>query len=919
MSKWQELTQLWQRRSSQRWQPRNLLMLLIIGSTTLAVSATAIVSYEVLLRLILDNLKQNALLRVQERVDEIDNWLAIRKAEIKTIANTPTFRTMDWSVVSSYLKSEQKRLKDFYFFAMINPDGSQYNTGVAGASQNVKDRKYFQQAIAGQVYVSDPVISRSLGTTTVPISAPVWSSPPARDEPIGVIGAAIRIERVAEVVGSLNYGFGSYAFALNSEGMPIVHPDARVMGTWEKPAPSFLQAKDPNLQRLATKMVRKLQGIELMQIDGAWVYVAYLPLQEADWSMALVIPHQNIECHLRALNLLATVVGVLLAIATSAAMRRVRLSELSRARAAREALLNRLMHRIRDSLELDRILQTTVEEVGNLLQVEQAAFGWYDAQQRSFEIQRISSHERLCLQVGRFAVEPDFEARLQQGEQVQLKPAKPNAKPGQLELKAQSYLALPIQTENASMGYLIVVRDSRWFCRQGEKELLQAVADQLAIAITQSHLYLQTREQAQQLALALDESEVRFRLAVDNIPNTFVVYNPQRQLQFVNAQGLRLSGKPLEELLGHTDEEIWSSEVTAQYLPILLRTVETRTIQTGECDSTLPGFGSFTFIVTYVPLLDERGEIYQILGITHDITERKRAEFAFVQLNQELEHRVQERTAELQQINAQLQAEIRERKQAEQKLEQLTAELQRSNRDLEQFASVVSHDLQEPLRAVTGFTQLLMQEYRNQLDESAQEYMTFIMDGATRMRQLIEDLLAYSRLSSHTQKLAPTDCNAVLSEAIANLQVAIAQSHATITHDPLPTLSADKIQLVQLFQNLIGNAVKFRRDEPPQVHISVQLSDREWLLCVRDNGIGIQPRHLGKIFEVFKRLHSRREFSGTGIGLAICKKIVERHGGRIWAEAQPGVGSAFYFTIPLTPHLPLNLETNDEQQGVSTN
>jgi light-regulated signal transduction histidine kinase (bacteriophytochrome) len=170
-----------------------------------------------------------------------------------------------------------------------------------------------------------------------------------------------------------------------------------------------------------------------------------------------------------------------------------------------------------------------------------------------------------------------------------------------------------------------------------------------------------------------------------------------------------------------------------------------------------------------------------------------------------------------------------------------------------------------------------------------------------RMQQLIQDLLAYSRVSTRTQAFVSIDGNAVLRQAVNNLQVAIAESNATITHDPLPQVNGDKTQWLQLFQNLIANAIKFRREEPPQVHIMAESKDREWLFSVRDNGIGIKPQYLDRIFEIFKRLHTRREFPGTGIGLAMCKKIVERHGGRIWAESQPGVGTTFYFTIPLTP------------------
>ncbi len=252
----------------------------------------------------------------------------------------------------------------------------------------------------------------------------------------------------------------------------------------------------------------------------------------------------------------------------------------------------------------------------------------------------------------------------------------------------------------------------------------------------------------------------------------------------------------------------------------------------------------------------------------------------------------------LQKENYERQQEIAERLEAERKLEQLTTDLKRSNQELETFAYVAAHDLQEPLRAVTGYTQLLVDEYQDRLDETALEYMDLVADGATRMQQLIQDLLAYSRVSSRGQEFTPVDVNIVLHQALKNLQVAIAESNANISHDPLPTIAGDKTQLVQLFQNLIGNAIKFRQKEPPQVHIAGELKEGDWLFSVQDNGIGIKSQYLDRIFEIFKRLHTRREFPGTGIGLAICKKIVERHQGRIWAESQLGEGTTFYFTIP---------------------
>jgi light-regulated signal transduction histidine kinase (bacteriophytochrome) len=236
--------------------------------------------------------------------------------------------------------------------------------------------------------------------------------------------------------------------------------------------------------------------------------------------------------------------------------------------------------------------------------------------------------------------------------------------------------------------------------------------------------------------------------------------------------------------------------------------------------------------------------------------------------------------------------------QARQALEESVMELARSNSDLQQFAYVASHDLQEPLRMVASYTQLLAKRYKGKLDADADEFIAYAVDGANRMQRLIQDLLAYSRVDTQGQVFEPVSVEALVGYALDNVRAAVEESRAVVTHDPLPTVMADERQLLQLLQNLLSNALKFRGEQPPRVHVSAERRGSEWLFSVRDNGIGIDPQYAERIFAVFQRLHTIAEYPGTGIGLAICKKIVERHGGRIWVESQPGTGSTFYFTLP---------------------
>ncbi len=269
------------------------------------------------------------------------------------------------------------------------------------------------------------------------------------------------------------------------------------------------------------------------------------------------------------------------------------------------------------------------------------------------------------------------------------------------------------------------------------------------------------------------------------------------------------------------------------------------------------------------PVIDELGKTVRTAGIAEDITEARTQAQNLCRLNDELETRVRERTTEL----------------------------ERSNKALEEFAYIASHDLQEPLRMVTSYVQLLEQRCGTRLDQDGLDFMRFIVDGAQRMKALINDLLAYSRMEISVDQFEEVDVQAALKRVLGNLSVAIEESNAEITSDPLPVVSGIELELIQLLQNLIGNAIKYRR-EKPRIHVSATHAGGEWWFSVKDNGIGIDPQHFDRIFRIFQRLRKHGEVSGTGIGLAICKKIVERHGGRIWVDSKPDDGSVFLFTLP---------------------
>jgi len=359
------------------------------------------------------------------------------------------------------------------------------------------------------------------------------------------------------------------------------------------------------------------------------------------------------------------------------------------------------------------------------------------------------------------------------------------------------------------------------------------------------------------LETASPPGEARFRAMVESVPHGVVMVDGSGEIVFVNRQTERLFGYAREALLGQPIERIVPTRFRERH-------PEFRATYFADPQARAMGAGRDLF-----GRRKDGTEIQVEIGLNPIETDEGLFVLASV-------------------------VDISARKRAEE-------ELRRSNEELERFAYVASHDLQEPLRTVTSYVQLLARRYRDKLDADAAEFIEFAVQGAMRMQRLIEDLLAFSRVGTRAAALVPTDANAALDAALENLKAAAGEAGATLTRGPLPTVLADPVQLGQLFTNLVGNAVKFRGTEPPRVQIGAERDGTQWVFRVRDNGIGIDPQYFERIFVIFQRLHGRNEYPGTGIGLAVCRKIVERHGGRIWVESEEGGGATFSFTLSAAP------------------
>jgi PAS domain S-box-containing protein len=419
----------------------------------------------------------------------------------------------------------------------------------------------------------------------------------------------------------------------------------------------------------------------------------------------------------------------------------------------------------------------------------------------------------------------------------------------------RSMISVPLISKDRVIGGLNLRSFKPNAYTERDLKIAEDIGIQIAGAIANTLLFAEQKRTEE----ALRESERKFKDLYDHAPLGYHECNAEGYITNINRTDQDMLGYTAEELIGLP---IWKLSVNEDAVreQVMAKLAGTQP-PSKELERTYRRKDGTTFPVLIEDrlILDEKGCIKGIRSTILNITERKRMEAA---------------------------------------LREKTEELARSNEDLEQFAYVASHDLQEPLRMVASYVQLLAKRYGSKLDADANEFIDFAVDGAVRMRKLINDLLTYSRVGTQGKELSPTDSEAAFAQSVKDLEVTIEENGALLTHDPLPMVMADSPQLRQLFQNLIGNAIKFRGNEPPRVHISASRNGSGWIFSVRDNGIGIAPEYSERIFIIFQRLHSRQEYAGTGIGLAICKKIVERHGGHIWVESDVGKGATFCFSLP---------------------
>jgi PAS domain S-box-containing protein len=726
--------------------------------------------------------------------------------------------------------------------------------------------------------------------TAQPSNSPSSENPPAKadqkNQPIGVFAGPVSVTHLSTIVtrtrlgeGSTGLGKGSYAFALDSKGTPFVHPNAELV----QQANSFLEAADPALAKIARSMVNREQGVQQVRMKGEWVYVAYSPLSQANWSLALVIPRENLEGQLKGLNLLASVLGAILIVAALIALWQMQSLAQLRARVAQEALLNRLTTRIRESLDLETNWQTTVDELATLLNLDRAIFCWYHGKRHEVEVVCENQREDLPTHLGCISIESfgDLGDRFSRCESVRQdnvakNPNLPSAiKQAYIEMGISSCLAMPVLVQGNTPAYLICVytKPHRWTDR--EIELLDSVADQLAIAIHQTRLHARTEEQFQTLSdQAIRLADATFQqqetlaylsAIINNLADGLLVADTKGKITHVNPALSAMFNLKQTDLLDRDCEDIFSPEV-AQLVTITKE--YPREVFTAEVKLVGNRFGKAVATAILKDFITN-GQDDICIGsviLVRDITIEK----------------------EVDQVKT-------------------------------DFISTVSHELRTPLTSILGFAKIVSKKLEDTIfpkvqveDEKTRraikqvgQNIDIMVSEGERLTKLINDVLDIAKMEAGKVDwtMQYFSVHELIERATSATFALFEQKGLELIADvkqDLPQILGDRDRLLQVVINLISNALKFT--EEGSVTCRASYTDDEITISVIDTGIGIPEADQPKIFEKFKQVGNplTDKPKGTGLGLSICQQIVKHHGGQIWVESELGQGSTFSFTLPLS-------------------
>ncbi len=944
---------------------KKLVSKIVIASTVLAVGIISGMSYGLVRSIILTSSQDNALKEAQKASLEIDQWLTELRSQLESIANHSTVRSMNWSEAEPFLQLELDRLPNYYMFSLINVDGSYHTTKVGFVEdQNLSDLSHFQKALAGKTNISQPIVSRSTGIYQISVCTPIQSVPPLNRPVLSTEQAAIRyrslqslnlppnplqkstvqgvlcgllaINNISEIVEKIsNVPNDSYAFVLDREGIPIAHPDPQVL----QQRKSLLADANTSKGNITQKMVNSQEGIELISFNNANIYIAYTPIENADWSVGLVIPQERLEIQLRPLNLLATVIGTLLALATVFAIRQVKLLEETREQAAREALVNQLTDQIRASLDLNTLLQITVNEVMRVLDLSWVAFGWYQTDQHQFKIACSSSQLKFaqCFPQVNTCIEEYFSNFLVSSEIINLHQLEKMQfiKKYKIDFKKagiNSYIALPIPVEGNKIGYLIGLSPVPVSNDQAILKLLKTIRSQLIIAITQANLYKQVKEQVELLnqtlhERSLAEAELQEKMEIlDRSSNGIIIRDMNDKITYWN-QGA-------EKIYSWTETEVMNQNIHS-LLQTIFPTSQTEVMQqllqdgtwNGELQHKTKDHQNIITFSRWTLQRDDQGNPVAILEINSNITDRKAAEMALAYSE-----------AKLREKATQLETTLVELKQTQAKVIQ-----NEKMSSLGQLVGGVAHEINNPVNFIYGnltHAEEYMQDLMNLLhlyqekcpdshpdiqeeieaidlefiEEDFPKILQSMKTGAKRIEDIVVSLRNFSRMDEADLKEVNIHEGIDSTLMILQNRLTLADTCTPINviknYGNLPKIECYPGRLNQVLMNLLINAIdaiqekysqpslSVSKETVPTIEISTELIENHQVrIRITDNGCGISEGTQDHLFDPF--FTTKPVGKGTGLGLSISYQIItEKHQGNLYCNCQRSEGAEFIIEIP---------------------